>query len=70
MALVTVYDQDGNEFQKESVDARECIEALGFTYEKVEEKPVEVVASVQEDEIIVTSEEVETKTRKYSKASI
>lgn len=39
MALVSVYDADGVEFQKETVDARECVEVLGFTYEKVEAKP-------------------------------
>jgi hypothetical protein len=38
MALVSVYDADGVEHQKETVDARECVQGLGYTYDKVEEK--------------------------------
>jgi len=30
--MVTVYDKDGNEFQKEPVDAKECVALLGFSY--------------------------------------
>lgn len=36
MGLVTVYDADGVEYKKETVDARECVEHLSFTYEKLE----------------------------------
>lgn len=33
MALVKVYDLDGQEHEKESVDARECVQILGWTHE-------------------------------------
>lgn len=35
-----VYDLEGNEHEKHSVDARECVEQ-GWTYERVEKKPAE-----------------------------
>lgn len=31
MALVKVYDLDGQEHEKESVDARECVQVLGWS---------------------------------------
>lgn len=31
MALVTCYDPQGVEYQKEPVDARECVKHCGFT---------------------------------------
>ena len=31
MALVKVYDLDGQEFEKESVDARECVRIMGWS---------------------------------------
>ena len=31
MARVSVFDQDGNEYIKEPVDARECCNVLGYT---------------------------------------
>ena len=46
MALVTVYDADGVEYQKENIDARECVAELGFTYSIVKPK-VEVVEVVE-----------------------
>ena len=44
MALVTIYDKDGKEYQKESVDARECL-AVGeyFSQPPVVDKAAEVV---------------------------
>lgn len=60
MGLVTIYDADGVKYEKETVDARECIQHLGFSYEKpepkVEELPViektiiveEVVKSIKQ----------------------
>jgi hypothetical protein len=39
--MVKVYDKEGKEHQKESVDARECVEVLGWTYEKQEELKLE-----------------------------
>ncbi|CAG0971713.1 hypothetical protein ARNL5_01738 [Anaerolineae bacterium] len=38
MALVAVYDKDGNMKMKEPVDARECVEHCGFTMEPPEGK--------------------------------
>ena len=31
MALVKVYDLDGHEFEKEPVDARECVKIMGWS---------------------------------------
>ena len=31
MAFVTVYDIDGNPHEKEPVDARECVEEMGWS---------------------------------------
>lgn len=39
MAIVTVYDKDGVMHERESVDARECINILGWTIEKPEQEP-------------------------------
>ena len=36
MALIKVYDLDGQEHEKESVDARECCAVLGWTMEPQE----------------------------------
>lgn len=33
-----VYDKDGVEHEKQSVDARECVQVMGWTYEKPEPK--------------------------------
>lgn len=33
-----VYDLDGNEFEKEAVDVRECVEILGWSTAKPEPK--------------------------------
>lgn len=50
--LVTVYDAEGIAHQKETVDARECVEHCGFTREPPEivtaEAPVEVPAGAVE----------------------
>lgn len=38
--MVTVYDKDGVAHEKQSVDARECVQVMGWTYERQEdEKP-------------------------------
>lgn len=67
MALVPVYDADGVEHQKETVDARECVQELGFTYEKVEVKPKkEKVVKEEVKEPSVILEDVIT-SNKYSK---
>jgi hypothetical protein len=58
MALVTIYDKEGNEFQKETVDARECVEVLGYTYEKVEVKPKKEKAKEEVKEPSVILEDV------------
>jgi hypothetical protein len=34
--FVTIYDEDGNAFQKFPVDARECVESGCFSYQKPE----------------------------------
>lgn len=34
MSFVTVYDKEGTPHLKQPVDARECVEILGFSYEK------------------------------------
>lgn len=46
MALVAVYDKEGNKKMKEPVDARECVEHLGFTLE-----PPEVKAEAQQEAV-------------------
>ena len=33
-----VYDKDGVAHEKQSVDARECVQVMGWTYEKPEQK--------------------------------
>lgn len=35
-----VYDKDGVAHEKQSVDARECVQVMGWTYEKPEQKKV------------------------------
>lgn len=57
MGLVIVYDADGVEYQKETVDARECIEHLCFSYEKPEPK-------VEEAKEVIEIQPIEPKTRK------
>ncbi len=52
MALVKIYDADGVEFQKESVDARECVETGEFTYEIIE-KQVKPKVKEKEKEVVV-----------------
>lgn len=49
MALVTIYDKDGKPYQKESVDARECL-AMGeyFSQPPVVYKPAEGVEESQQ----------------------
>lgn len=39
MALIRVYDNDGKEHMKESVDARECVAVMGWSF--TEPKSVE-----------------------------
>ena len=39
MALVTCFDPEGVEYQKEPVDARECVKHCGFTLTPPESKP-------------------------------
>jgi hypothetical protein len=34
--FVTIYDEDGNAFQKFPVDARECVESGCFSYQRPE----------------------------------
>jgi hypothetical protein len=36
MALVNVYDPQGNEHEKETTDARECVREMGWTMEPPE----------------------------------
>lgn len=43
MALVKVYDLDGQEHEKESVDARECVQVLGWSMTS----PAQVGATVE-----------------------
>ena len=33
MALVTVFDKEGVKFEMESVDARECVNEMGWTFD-------------------------------------
>lgn len=40
-----VFDPQGNEHDKPSVDARECVETLGWSYEKPQAKPVKAKKS-------------------------
>lgn len=41
MALVKVYDLDGQEHEKESVDARECVQVLGWSLTPKPAEPAE-----------------------------
>lgn len=50
MALVKVYDLDGQEHEKESVDARECCQILGWS---LSPKPAETLT---DDEPAETTE--------------
>ncbi len=34
-----VYDTEGNEHEKEGIDARECVRVLGWTFAKPEPEP-------------------------------
>lgn len=34
MAKTTIYDLDGNSHEMETVDARECVAEMGWTYEQ------------------------------------
>lgn len=48
--MVTVYDKDGVAHEKQSVDARECVQEMGWTYEKQEaEKPKKTKKAVEQD---------------------
>lgn len=38
--MKTVYDPDGKPFQKEYVDAAECVEVLGWTWENPADKDI------------------------------
>jgi hypothetical protein len=40
MGLVTCYDAQGGEYQKEPVDARECVKHCGFTLTPPQLEPV------------------------------
>jgi hypothetical protein len=43
MALVKVYDLEGKEHEKESVDAQECVKEMGWSLTpQGEEKPTEI----------------------------
>lgn len=44
MALVKVYDLDGQEHEKESVDARECVQVLGWS---LTPKPAETTEPIE-----------------------
>ena len=35
-----VYDKEGNEHDKESIDARECVKVLGWSFSKPEAEEV------------------------------
>lgn len=50
-----VYDLDGNEFEKEPVDVRECVEILGWSTTKPEVK----VENDQETEVKKSSKKAE-----------
>lgn len=39
MAIVKVYDKEGKEYEKETVDARECCKIMGWTMTKPEVIP-------------------------------
>lgn len=46
---LVVFDLDGVEREKEPVDAIECVNRLGWTYERVEpKKPVKASKNAQE----------------------
>lgn len=49
--MVTVYDKEGVKFEKQSVDARECVEVLGWTYDEPEiKKPKKARAEKAEEQ--------------------
>jgi hypothetical protein len=48
MALITVYDIDGNAHTKEPVDAKECVAVLGWTFES-KAKTMPIVDEQKED---------------------
>lgn len=41
MALVKIYDAEGNEFEREAVDARECMAAGGYSLEPPATNPAD-----------------------------
>ena len=48
--MVTVYDKDGIAHEKQSVDARECVQEMGWTYEKQEaEKPKKTKKATEQE---------------------
>ena len=60
MALVKVYDAEGVEFEKEYIDARECVDSGLFTYDPID--PVKVREKIKEsfkEEIIAEQKAAE-----------
>jgi len=62
MAKVSVYDTEGKEHIKEPVDARECVDNLGWTMEL--KKPAEVT------ETVAVVEEVEEHAKRGRKPKV
>lgn len=63
MALVKCYDAEGNEFQKESVDVRECVAHCGFTLQPVQKSPevVQIIEPIPEPvKVVKTAKPVPT----------
>lgn len=52
MTMVTVYDPEGNEHQREAVDARECVESLKWSMEPPKgKKPAAKVEDAEEKQL-------------------
>lgn len=53
-----VYDKDGVAHEKQSVDARECVQVMGWTYEKPEaEKPKKTKKATEQESSEQTTQE-------------
>lgn len=52
--MVKCYDLEGNEYLKEPIDARECVEHCGFTLEPPEPKAAEAAKiEMQEIDVVI-----------------
>lgn len=56
MALIKIYDADGVEFEKEHIDARECVDGGLFTYEKLDDSIVKAKLKESFKEAIITEQ--------------